>query len=712
MKHLLLLTSVFLSLVLWSQVPSYVPQYGLLGYYPFNGTPDDVSANAANLSNNGAVLTTDRFGTANAAYSFNGVNQNLINNTPNFTFNPASSFTYSFWYNRNVTSVNGVLIMNATNAAGNFIWLFQAGATNSQFGTNKQQSAWFWAQTTTTTSVWTHIVCVYNAGAMTLYKDNVPVGTATFTYTNVTSANMPLYIGRGVGGNYYNGKMDDIGIWNRALTACEINDLYNSSNSLTGVSAGVDVISCNNSAITLNGSGAMNYFWNQNVSNGIPFTPVSNGTYLVTGFNANGCSAWDETNVTLGQLSINAGQDVSVCPGDTVILNATGAQSYTWTNGVTNNQPFLATQSGTYIATGVNGVCTDTDTLQINVLPLPQITAGNDTVLCAGGLVTLAATGGQNYQWNNGVQNSVPFTALNSASYIVTGFSPAGCANQDTVEVVANPVPNINAGNDVTTCSGQAVVFTAIGGFNLQWNNGVQDGVPFYPSGNGTYVVTGMSNDGCYGTDTLVLSVGPLPDISAGTDQTICAGNPITLNGSGGITYVWNNNVTDGQPFTPTQTATYGVTGFSGIGCSNTDSVTVFVNQPSQSTITANGIDVYSLNGTDYTTSGTYTQVIPNSVGCDSSITLVLSMDYTGISEWELANWKVYPNPNNGQFEVIVPTDFLGQSVQLVDAFGKEITTLLVSSTSWNMDLGKVSKGTYFLAIKNQPSKPIRIVIQ
>lgn len=710
MKHLLLLISVFLSLGLWSQVPSYVPQYGLLGYYPFNGTPNDVSANAANLTNNGAVLTADRFGTANAAYSFNGVNQNLINNTPNFTFNPTSSFTYSFWYNRNVTSLNGVLMMNATNAAGNFIWIFQAGATNSQFGTNKQQSAWIWAPTASTTSTWTHIVCVYNAGAMTLYKNNVQVATATFTHTNVTSATLPLYIGRGVGGDFYNGKMDDIGIWNRALTPCEINDLYNSSNSLTGVSAGVDINSCNNSSITLNGSGALNYFWNQNVSNGIPFTPATNGTYLVTGFNANGCSAWDETNVTLGQLSINAGQDLAVCPGDTVTLSATGAQTYTWTNSVTNNQPFVATQSGTYIATGVDGACTDTDTLQINILPLPQINAGNDTVLCAGGIVTLNATGGQNYQWNNNVQNAVPFSALNSASYIVTGFSPAGCANEDTVEVIANPVPNINAGNDVSACSGQAVVLTAIGGFNLQWNNGVQDGIPFYPSTNGTYIVTGMSNDGCYGTDTLDLSVGTLPDISAGNDQVICQGDSVVLAANGGSTYQWINGVTNGGIFSPTQTITLEVTGFSGAGCSNIDSMTITVNNPSQSTVTANGIDVYTFNGIEYTTSGTFTQVISNSAGCDSTITLVLSMEYTGLSEGDFSSLNVYPNPTNGELFILIPADLIGQKASLRDVSGKKIASIELNEGTSNFNLNGLSNGTYFIVIDQLSLAPIRVV--
>jgi hypothetical protein len=710
MKQFVLYFSIIFSFGLVAQVPSYVPQYGLLGYYPFNGNPNDVSANAANLTNNNAVLTADRFGTANAAYSFNGINQNLINSTPNFTFNPASSFTISFWYNRNNTATNGVLIMNATNAANNFIWLFQAGATNSQYGTNKQQFSWIWAQTTSTTSTWTHIVCVYNAGAMTLYKNNVQVATGTFTHTNVTSAVMPLYVGRGVGGDYYNGKMDDIGIWNRALTTCEINDLYNSSNSLTTVTAGPDVVSCNNQAITLNGSGAVNYFWNQNVSNGVPFTPTTNGTYLVTGFNANGCSQWDETNVTLGQLSINAGQDLSVCPGDTVTLSASGAQSYTWNNSVSNNQAFVVNQSGTYIATGVDGSCTDTDTLQINMLPLPQINAGNDTVLCAGGIVTLNATGGQNYQWTNGVSNAVPFTAYNSASYIVTGFSPAGCANQDTLQVVANPVPNINAGNDVSTCSGQAVVLTGIGGFNLQWDNGVQDGVPFYPTGNGTYVVTGMSNDGCYGTDTLNVSVGTLPDISAGNDQVICQGDSVVLAANGGATYQWSNGEQNGATIFPTQSITLGVTGFSGAGCSNTDSMSITVNYPSQSTITTTATDTYTLNGNTYTTSGTYTQVLTNAQGCDSTITLILTMEYTGISEGSRPALNVYPNPTNSELNILVPNAWIGHTAKLTDIAGKEITHISLNEVLTKWSLVDLSNGTYFITIEVQGGDVIRVV--
>ena len=314
MKKLLFISILFASMQALAQIPSYVPVYGLLSYFPLDGNGNDANGNANSLTNYGAVPTTDRFNNANAAFSFNGSTQYLINNTPNFIFNPNSTFTVSLWHNRNTSSVVGIPIMHATNAANNFIWIFQTGATNMQFGTNKQQAAWFWAQSTSTTNVWTHIVMVYNAGVMTLYKDNVLVATTNFTHTGVTSTTLPLYIGRGIGGNYFSGKIDDIGIWNRCLTTCEINDLFTASNSLTTVSAGPNLYACNGGTVTLNGTGANTYIWSPNIQNGTTFTPSINQTYTLTGINANGCSAWDQTDVLLQQFSIDAGANQSVCP--------------------------------------------------------------------------------------------------------------------------------------------------------------------------------------------------------------------------------------------------------------------------------------------------------------------------------------------------------------------------------------------------------------
>lgn len=703
MKNLVLPLFLLLLSTSWAQIPSYVPVYGLLSYFPFDGNGNDASANANHLTNYGAVPTTDRFNNANAAYSFNGSSQYFIRNTPNFIFNPNSTFTVSLWHNRNNSSVVGIPIMHATNAAGNFIWIFQTGATNMQFGTNKQQAAWFWAQSTSTTNVWTHIVMVYNAGVMTLYKDNVLVATTNFTHTAVTSTTLPLYVGRGIGGNYFDGKIDDIGIWNRCLTTCEINDLFNASNTLTTVSAGPNLYSCNGGPVTLNGTGANTYIWSPNVTNGATFTPSINQTYTLTGINANGCSAWDQTDVLLQQFSIDAGANQTVCQGNSITLAATGTGTFNWNNNVINGQSFVPNQGGYYSvsATSSQG-CVANDSLLITVNPLPNLDAGNDTVICGGTPILFNATGAQNYTWSNGATNGQSYAVTNTNTFVVSGTSAAGCVAQDSISVIVNPIPNINAGPDINTCQGQTVTLNAVGGINLQWNNGVQDGVPFLPVSNGTYVVTGMSNDGCYGTDTLILNYGNLPDLNAGPDQQICFGDEAILYGTGGIFMYWNNGVADSIPFIPFTTTTYILTGASPEGCLSTDSVTVFVNEATSSTLNISAIDSYTLNGQTYTTSGSYTQVLTNAAGCDSLLTINLTLDFTGLEENVNMNWKLYPNPASNYTTLAIKEALMGSAIILYDAFGREMLRSVVQAQETIIDLHHLPTGLYFVQVGSE----------
>jgi hypothetical protein len=700
MKKLLFISILFASMQALAQIPSYVPVYGLLSYFPLDGNGNDANGNANSLTNYGAVPTTDRFNNANAAFSFNGSTQYLINNTPNFIFNPNSTFTVSLWHNRNTSSVVGIPIMHATNAANNFIWIFQTGATNMQFGTNKQQAAWFWAQSTSTTNVWTHIVMVYNAGVMTLYKDNVLVATTNFTHTGVTSTTLPLYIGRGIGGNYFSGKIDDIGIWNRCLTTCEINDLFTASNSLTTVSAGPNLYACNGGTVTLNGTGANTYIWSPNIQNGTTFTPSINQTYTLTGINANGCSAWDQTDVLLQQFSIDAGANQSVCQGSSITLSATGASSYTWNNNVINGQSFVPSQGGYYTATAMSPEgCIAKDSLLITLNPLPIVNAGNDTVVCGGATILLNATGAQNYTWNNGVANGQSFQVNATSTFVVSGTSAAGCTAQDSLEVIVNAIPNINAGQDIYTCQGQAVTLNAVGGINLQWNNGIQDGVPFVPVSNGTYIVTGMSNDGCYGSDTLVLNYGNLPDLNAGPDQNICFGQEVTLTGAGGIFMYWNNGVADGIPFVPQTSNNYVLTGASPEGCVSTDTVWVNVNDVNSASITVNAIDSYTINGQTYTTSGTYTQVLTNAAGCDSLLTINLTLDFTGIANLDNQEFLVFPNPANEVVHIQISPSLIGEELKILKTDGSLLEKEVMNEVIKTIGIQNLPGGLYFIQI-------------
>jgi hypothetical protein len=138
--------------------------------------------------------------------------------------------------------------------------------------------------------------------------------------------------------------------------------------------------------------------------------------------------------------------------------------------------------------------------------------------------------------------------------------------------------------------------------------------------------------------------------------------------------------------------------------------MSITVNYPSQSTITTTATDTYTLNGSTYTTSGTYTQVLTNAAGCDSTITLILTMEHTGLSEANMPTMNVYPNPTNGDLNILIPSAWIGQAGKLTDISGKEIATILFSDALTKLQIVHLSNGTYFMSM-NQPScAPIRVV--
>ena len=84
---------LYLSANVMAQVPSYVPTNGLVGYWPFNGNANDESGNGNNGTVNGAILTSDRNGNSNSAFSFN--NSEITTFISSSQFN--SDYTISIW---------------------------------------------------------------------------------------------------------------------------------------------------------------------------------------------------------------------------------------------------------------------------------------------------------------------------------------------------------------------------------------------------------------------------------------------------------------------------------------------------------------------------------------------------------------------------------------------------------------------------------------
>lgn len=200
-------------------------------------------------------------------------------------------------------------------------------------------------------------------------------------------------------------------------------------NPLPNVGAGSDQAVCAGTAVTLNGSGASIYMWNNGIANSVSFNPVSTNTYTVTGTDANGCVNTDQVVVTINPLpSVNAGSDQSICEGTSVTLSASGASSYTWDNSVSNGVSFTPTGTVTYTVTGTNAngcVNTDQVVVTVNPNPTPVIT------FQGGELSTTNITSGSLYQWIlNGtdvLSNDLTYIPTQNGSYTFYVMDNNGC---------------------------------------------------------------------------------------------------------------------------------------------------------------------------------------------------------------------------------------------------------------------------------------------
>lgn len=288
------------------------------------------------------------------------------------------------------------------------------------------------------------------------------------------------------------------------------------TNELPVITAGPNQLVCENDSVTLTASGADTYEWdNPAVTNGVPFLqPVGIETYVVTGTNSYNCVSTDTINLTVSPLPIvDAGPDKTVCEGTSVVLSGSGASSYSWNNGIKNNIAFVQSVGTiTYTVIGTNFFgCTNSDNVNVTVNPNPIVYAGPDTTICEGTQITLSANGTQNLEWNNGIMNNVPFIQpVGVVTYVVYDTLPTGCGTSDSVTIEVLPLPVITV-EDAEICLNESVTLTAQGALTYEWSDGIENGVPFYPTETSVYTVTGINTDGCMAQAHATVFVRPLP---------------------------------------------------------------------------------------------------------------------------------------------------------------------------------------------------------
>jgi gliding motility-associated-like protein len=245
-----------------------------------------------------------------------------------------------------------------------------------------------------------------------------------------------------------------------------------------------------------------------------------------------------------------------------------------------------------------NAIATTNISLFIQDNPPLVLTLVDQILPCIGDQVTLNSSvtgnnGGQlSYLWSNG-QTTPSITLSPTSTQFYTLTVTGNCSNQvasGNVTVIVNPLPVVDAGADQTICIGSTVTFNGTGAILYHWENNINislnGSVPsqnpttsFTLNTNAIFILTGTDAFGCIDKDTAFLIVNPLPIVSAGVDQTICAGNSSLLTHSGAVDYTWTpSNLYASDSVSPLQTTTYVLTGIDVNGCSNTDSVTIFIN--------------------------------------------------------------------------------------------------------------------------------------
>ncbi len=389
------------------------------------------------------------------------------------------------------------------------------------------------------------------------------------------------------------------------------------------------------------------------------------GTYQVTNTipAAGGCAQVahieDVTILAVPTATLSGGGEVCAgSPLPDLTISFTGQPDWTvdlsdGTNTIqltssTSPLTYTPPSTGNYSLISVSDAnCTGTvsGSAQVQTTSPPVMNAVQDITQCHNQSVTVpnftSSSGTATYTWTNsnttiglagsGTGNIGTFTGTNNGASAVTATitvtpSIPGCAGDlITFTITINPLPTPTIGGAGVYCAGQPInILTGnpSSGGQLNWYSDAQltnligTGNSHQPTntvGSTTYYLTETTGT-CVSTPvSAVVTVNPLPNINAGADQTNCEGQLITLNGTGGTSYSWDNGVVNGVPFTQNQgTVVYTVVGTDVNGCQNSDQVSV--------TVTSNPVPSFSVTNSSgcspLEVTLTNTTAFPNPIGC------------------------------------------------------------------------------------------------
>jgi hypothetical protein len=390
------------------------------------------------------------------------------------------------------------------------------------------------------------------------------------------------------------------------------------------------------SSSTLTANGANTYTWSANAGSAttasVIVTPTVTTTYTVSG-NATNCPSVGTQTISI--TVNNTATTISVTPtsstvcslGSAVQIIASGASTYTWMPGSTLSSISSATvtasppSSTIYTVMGTYNGCIGTNTVSITVLPVPSLTiVVTPTLICSGQTTTLTASGASNYTWSPGgaTTSSIVVNPTSNNTYSVAATYTNSCLANQSAQVNVRPIfPVYIIASPTVICANQSSTLnlSSTGASTYTWSTGATTAsIVVTPTITTTYSISVTGTNSCVETKTMTLTVNPIPTITiTPSAPTVCYGVPTVLTSGTANTYTWSANAgsatTASVSVSPTVTTTYSVTGTNTVGCANTQTVGVTVQQYSCTTGTNPSYTITGVSaGTFSPTTGLITQ--------------------------------------------------------------------------------------------------------
>jgi hypothetical protein len=461
------------------------------------------------------------------------------------------------------------------------------------------------------------------------------------------------------------------------------------SNSCAGppaspVTNGSVICSGNSATLTTAATGTAQWYATSTPSNAIAtgsvyVTPTltANITYYVSDSTSCGQSTLTPVTVTVNPLpNVISVTGATVCSGNSTSISAMVTGTAQWyatstptaplATGTLYTTPILNNTTTYYVRdTSMCGTSSLTP-VTVTVIPTPtvSINASPSSVICAGNMITLTASGADTYTWNTSATSTViSATPLTNTTYTLDASSMT-CPGSYTASIfiTVNPNPTVNivsTPGSMSICAGNSATLNASGATLYSWNtSATTQSIMITPTVSTTYVVVGTAANNCTTSAQITITVNPRPNVSlSAASNTACLNSgPVALIGSpsGGV---YSGANVSGSNLNPTATGTF--------------------------------MPTYS-----------YT----NAAGCtNTAVTSVVVYICTDIVSQSARSTylKVYPNPNFGTFTVETGND-LKKTIELTDVTGRIVRSEITSNDIIHMNITELANGLYQMSIRSE----------